>query len=94
VVAWRAALATFTAFVLLGLVPVIPFLGNYFFHNPLPSPFLWSSLGTAGAFFAIGAIKSRFVNKPWYTSGLETFLLGGSAAAVAYLVGILLKDLG
>lgn len=80
VVAWRAALATFTAFVLLGLVPVIPFLGNYFFQNLFPSPFFWSSLGTAAAFFAIGAIKSRFVNKPWYTSGLETFLLGGSAA--------------
>jgi vacuolar iron transporter family protein len=91
IAAWRAALATFTAFVLLGLIPILPFLINYFFQHPIPSPFLWSSGSTAGAFFAIGAIKSRFVNKPWYTSGLETLLLGGAAAALAFLVGILLK---
>jgi vacuolar iron transporter family protein len=93
IAAWRAALATFTAFVLLGLIPVLPFLINYFFRNPISSPFLWSSLSTAGAFFAIGAIKSRFVNKPWYSSGLETLLLGGAAAALAFLVGILLKGI-
>lgn len=93
ILAWQAALATFSAFVLLGLIPVLPFFGNYLFGHALPSPFLWSSLSTAGAFFAIGAIKSRFVNKPWYTSGLETLLLGGAAAALAYLTGILLKGI-
>jgi vacuolar iron transporter family protein len=93
IVAWKAALATFTAFVLVGLVPVLPFLSNYFFDDPFPKPFLWSGLSTAAAFFAIGAIKSRFVNKPWYSSGLETLLLGGGAAALAYLVGILLQGL-
>lgn len=93
IVAWKAALATFTAFVVLGLIPLIPFLGNYLFRYQLPQPFLWSSLATGVAFFAIGAIKSRFVNKPWYSSGLETLLLGGAAATIAYLVGILLKGL-
>jgi VIT1/CCC1 family predicted Fe2+/Mn2+ transporter len=92
-VPWRAALATFSAFVVLGLVPILPFLGNYFFRSPFPNPFLWSSLGTAAAFFAIGAIKSRFVDKPWYTSGLETFLLGSAAAALAFLAGTLLKGI-
>ncbi|MGV3641667.1 MAG: VIT1/CCC1 transporter family protein [Adhaeribacter sp.] len=93
IVAWKAALATFTAFVLLGLIPVMPFLGNYVFRYQLDQPFLWSSLATGGAFFAIGAIKSRFVNKPWYSSGLETLLLGGSAAVISYLVGILLRGM-
>ncbi|MGV3504552.1 MAG: VIT1/CCC1 transporter family protein [Adhaeribacter sp.] len=93
IVAWKAALATFSAFVLLGIIPVMPFLGNYLFRYQLNQPFLWSSVATAGAFFAIGAIKSRFVNKPWYSSGLETLLLGGAAAVIAFLVGTLLKGL-
>jgi vacuolar iron transporter family protein len=93
IVAWRAALATFAAFVLLGLIPVMPFLANYFWQDAFPHPFLWSSGATAGAFFAIGAIKSRFVNKAWATSGLETLLLGGAAAVIAYLAGALLQGL-
>jgi vacuolar iron transporter family protein len=93
VVAWKAALATFAAFVGVGLIPVLPFLANFFLSHPIPWPYLWSSLATGVAFFAIGAIKSRFVGKPWYTSGLETFLLGGAAAVIAYLVGIGLKGM-
>ncbi|WP_347158688.1 VIT1/CCC1 transporter family protein [Pontibacter chitinilyticus] len=92
--AWKAALATFVAFLLMGLVPVFPFLWNYLTTVPFRDPFMWSSISTAGAFFAIGAIKSRFVDKPWYLSGLETLLLGGAAATLAYLVGDLLKGLG
>jgi vacuolar iron transporter family protein len=91
--AWKAAFATFTAFLLVGFIPIAPFLVGYYFKGSLHSPFLWSSIGTGLAFFAIGALKSKFVYKPWYTSGLETLFLGGAAAALAYLVGILLKDL-
>ncbi|AKQ45139.1 hypothetical protein TH63_05015 [Rufibacter radiotolerans] len=91
--AWKAAFATFTAFLLVGFIPVAPFLFDYYFKGNLQSPFLWSSVCTAIAFFGIGALKSKFVYKPWYSSGLETLLLGGAAASLAYLVGILLKDL-
>ena len=94
IVAWKAALATFTAFLLLGFIPVFPFVWNYLSRFSISDSFLWSSILTGFAFFAIGAIKSRFVNKPWYTSGLETFLLGGAAASLAYLVGDLLKGIG
>ena len=93
IVAWRAALATFAAFLLLGFIPVFPFVWNYLSRYSIADPFFWSSIFTGFAFFAIGAIKSRFVDKPWYTSGLETFLLGGSAAALAYLVGDVLKGI-
>jgi len=92
-VAWKAAMATFTAFLLVGFIPVFPFIWNYLSRSPFPDPFFWSSVSTGFAFFSIGAIKSRFVSKPWYTSGLETFLLGGAAAALAYVVGGLLKGL-
>lgn len=49
--------------------------------------------GHRDTFFAIGAIKSRFVDKAQYTSGLETLLLGGAAAAIAYMAGTLLKGI-
>jgi VIT1/CCC1 family predicted Fe2+/Mn2+ transporter len=93
-VAWKAALATFTAFVLIGIIPVFPFLWNYGFEGSFNQPFLWSSILTGLAFFGIGTIKSRFVGKAWYWSGLETLLLGGGAAFIAYLAGILLKGIG
>ena len=92
-VAWKAALATFIAFLLIGFIPIFPFLWDYFFRFQVSNPFLWSSISTAGAFFLVGAIKSKFVNKPWYTSGFETLLLGGTAALLAYLVGDILEGL-
>ncbi|MBA9077179.1 MULTISPECIES: VIT1/CCC1 transporter family protein [Rufibacter] len=89
----KAALATFGAFLGIGALPVLPFLVNYFFSAPLSHPFWWSSVSTGVAFFGIGALKSRFVNKKWVWSGLETLLLGGAAASLAYLVGTLLKGI-
>jgi vacuolar iron transporter family protein len=92
-VAWKAALATFIAFILIGIIPVFPFLWNWIFNNDFRQPFLWSSILTGVAFFGIGSFKSRFVGKSWYFSGLETLLLGGAAAFLAYVTGILLKEI-
>jgi vacuolar iron transporter family protein len=70
-VAWKAALATFIAFILIGIIPVFPFLWNWIFNNDFRQPFLWSSILTGVAFFGIGSFKSRFVGKSWYFSGLD-----------------------
>lgn len=83
----RAAATTLAAFVSVGFVPLAPFLFG------LDPPFLWSSCLTGAAFFAVGAWKSRFVLQHWFVAGAETLLLGGGAAAVAYLVGAALKGL-
>lgn len=85
----RAALVTFAAFVLIGILPLVVFLVDY--ASPIPNPFLYSSLMTGVAFFAVGAIKSRFVSQHWALAGLETLLVGGIAAGLAYIVGVLLK---
>jgi VIT1/CCC1 family predicted Fe2+/Mn2+ transporter len=89
---WRAAVTTFVAFILVGSIPLVAFVYQVLFpHGGLTRPFGWSTALTAAAFFTIGAVKARFVEQRWYWSGLETLAAGGSAAALAYLVGALLK---
>lgn len=83
----RAALFTFGAFLAAGMVPLLPFL----FAGS--DAFGWSTALTAGVFFAIGTLKSRWSLAPWWRSGLETLAIGGTAAAIAYTVGALLKGL-
>mmetsp|Transcript_22508 Transcript_22508/g.35382 ORF Transcript_22508/g.35382 Transcript_22508/m.35382 type:complete len:275 (-) Transcript_22508:366-1190(-) len=37
--------------------------------------------------FGLGAVKSHFSTKSWYCSGIETLLLGGCCAGIAYEIG-------
>jgi len=79
----RAAWATFAAFLAAGMIPLLPFLLG------LEDAFRISTILTLATFFGIGAYKSRWSLAPWWRSGLETLLIGGTAAAIAYLVGTL-----
>lgn len=86
----KAALVTFMAFAFVGALPLIPFLINWWIDGFIARPFLWSCVITMIAFFCVGALKGRFVNHSWYRSGIETFLVGGVAAFLAYVVGLFL----
>jgi VIT1/CCC1 family predicted Fe2+/Mn2+ transporter len=79
----RAALATFAAFLVAGVVPLLPFAFG------LESAFQLASILTAFVFFGIGALKSRWSLVPWWRSGFETLAIGGVAALIAYGVGSL-----
>ena len=91
--AWpmRAAWATFTAFCLAGIIPLLAFL---FPQLDPREGFRVSCLATAAAFFLIGFTKGRLVKRSAWKSGLGTLLLGGSAAALAYITGFGLSELG
>jgi hypothetical protein len=49
---------------------------------------------TGAVFFLIGSVKSRWSTTSWLSSGLTTFLVGGSAAVLAFLAGTILKNVG
>jgi vacuolar iron transporter family protein len=77
-----AALNTFVAFGAFGAIPLVPYL--------LGGGFMWSAFATCAAFFVIGSAKSRWSLRSPLISGLETLLVGGTAAALAYAAGVLL----
>ncbi|KIT14319.1 VIT1/CCC1 transporter family protein [Jannaschia aquimarina] len=77
----KAALVTFGAFLVAGLVPLSPFV------TPAADPFAWSVFLTSLTFLAIGALKSHWSLAPWWRSAIETLAIGGTAAAIAYVVG-------
>lgn len=89
--AMRAAWWTFTAFVVVGLIPLLPFIVQWFAPSLIAKPFPASTFITGLAFFGVGATKSRFVEQTWYVAGSETLLVGGSAAGLAYAVGAILS---
>jgi len=85
---WVAAVSTFTAFLICGLIPLLPYLSRT--NNSL-----FVSVALTGiVFFAIGSIKSRWSTSSWWYSGLITLLVGGIAASLAYAVGIVLGRFG
>ncbi len=84
---WIAGLSTFSAFIVCGLVPLLPYLLK------AGRSFLISSILTGITFFVIGSVKSRWSTATWLRSGLETLLVGALAASLSYVVGVLLKGL-
>ncbi|MCX8049610.1 MAG: VIT1/CCC1 transporter family protein [Methylohalobius sp.] len=86
--AWMAALATFLGFAVAGLVPLLPYLVPEF---PLERIFWTSSLLTGLTFLTIGLLKGHILRHSLLKSGLETLLVGGAAAGLAYAVGVWLR---
>ena len=84
---WIAALCTFTAFLICGLAPLVPYLFATE-HSLTVSVIL-----TGIVFFAIGSIKSRWSMSAWWRSGFTTLLVGAIAALLAYTTGLVLKRL-
>lgn len=80
---FRAAIITFFAFVICGMIPLVSYILG------LGNAFIAATVATGVTFFLIGALKSRWSLQNWVWSGLETLGIGGVAAALAYFVGTL-----
>ena len=87
-----AAITTFAAFNLVGLIPLIPFVFLHVsgFVFSTEHAFLYSVLFTGLSFFIIGIVRGKIVNKSLLRTGINTLAVGGIAASVAYVIGYLL----
>jgi VIT1/CCC1 family predicted Fe2+/Mn2+ transporter len=84
----RAGLTTFAAFLLAGILPLLPFLWPW----ALPGErFTVSAIIAALVFFGIGMARGTVLGRRPLRSGIETLLMGGGAAALAYGIAALLR---
>ena len=82
-----AGIATFSAFIFFGSIPLLPFAFD------LQNSFQFSIVFTGLAFFSVGAVKSSWTKNTMSLSGLETLTIGMLTAALAYIVGMFLSEL-
>ncbi len=90
-----AALITFGAFVLFGLLPLIIYMIDSLFHTnfSMSTMFLISIILSGLSLFGLGAAKYFITKRNPLVSGLEMLIVGGLAAAVSYFIGVILKPL-
>ena len=89
----KTGLATFISFLVIGFIPLISFIFALFFDAIEKNQFLYSVILTAVAFIIVGAVKGEIVKKHPIKSALETLVIGGIAAVIAFLAGYLLRSL-
>ena len=83
----KTALATFLAFNIIGIIPLLSYIAAYVTPISDDSLFLLSCIFTGLALAVVGYLKSIVTEKPWLRGMVETLLLGGLAAFLAYVVG-------
>jgi len=67
-------------------VPVLPF----FFLSGTPAV-LWAAVVSLAAHFVVGAAKSLFTLRSWWSSGLEMTVAGVIVGGATYILGLLFK---
>jgi VIT1/CCC1 family predicted Fe2+/Mn2+ transporter len=83
---WTAALAGFVSTGLGAMIPVLPF----FFLHGAPAV-LWAAGVSLVAHFAVGAAKSLFTLRSWWSSGLEMTMAGVLVGGATYGLGLVFK---
>lgn len=89
----RRGLATFGSFVVIGLIPLLPYIWDFLFGMDERSRFLVASALTFAAFAIIGYFRSRVAHTGKIKAVAETLMLGVVAAIAAYLVGDVLEKI-
>ncbi|MEK6818820.1 MAG: VIT1/CCC1 transporter family protein [Nanoarchaeota archaeon] len=89
----KSAIATFFSFLIVGFIPLLPFVIAPFSLIVEQNKFLLSFVFTAVALIIIGAVKGEVVNKHFLRSSFETLLIGGVAAFISFIVGYLIRGI-
>lgn len=87
---FKIGLATLISFILVGFIPLMVYLWDFFFPTDL-NIFLWTSILTGVAFLIVGWLKGVVNQTSALRSISETVGLGLLAAVVAYYVGDVLE---
>ena len=85
--ALTSALTIAASYIVGGFIPLSP----YFFLSPVATALLFSVITTVLALLLFGSIKGRFTGVSPLRSALQTALIGGLAAAAAFLIARLIS---
>jgi VIT1/CCC1 family predicted Fe2+/Mn2+ transporter/rubrerythrin len=83
---WTAALAGFVSTLVGAMIPVVPF---FFLRGPVAVA--WAFAISLIAHFGVGAAKSLFTLRAWWSSGLEMTAAGVLVGGVTYLLGTVFR---
>jgi VIT1/CCC1 family predicted Fe2+/Mn2+ transporter len=86
-------LTTFVSFVVAGVIPLLFFVLGLAFPSMAEYSFSMSVFLTAASLLVVGSLKVLVTQTSWWKSGLEMLIVGGAAAAGAYLIGYILQGL-
>lgn len=80
----RHGITTFIGFMIAGLLPLISYLFD------LPNKFNLSVAVVSVSLFVVGSVRSIYTKKNFIVSGLEMLIIGGFAAFIAYITGLII----
>ena len=89
---FSTGLATFLAFIVAGIIPLITYFGENLIQTQT-NVFLLSCVAAAGVFMLIGWMKSSLTESSRFRGVIETLLLGSAAATLAFFAGSILESL-
>ncbi|MBI2042881.1 VIT1/CCC1 transporter family protein [Candidatus Pacearchaeota archaeon] len=91
----KIALATFLSFIFIGVIPLISFIlaSMTKYEYLLEKQFINSIILTAFALLFVGWFKGEITGKHKLFSSLETLIVGGIAALLAFAVGFFVRNL-
>lgn len=85
----KEGVVMFCSFAFFGALPLLGYVIIPILYPTLGESELFTSacVVTGMVLFLMGSIKSNFCSQHWFSSGIETLLLGGACATVAYTIG-------
>ena len=83
----KNAIDTAWGFIVFGFIPLIPYVFGFQSNNM----FWISTTFAAAALILLGTLRGRITRESLWRSIIETLLLGGIAASIAYIVGVFFK---
>lgn len=85
----KSALATFFSFLLIGVIPTLSFVVAFITKNPtiIENQFRYSAILTGLALLTVGWFRGEVTQKHKLKSAIETLVIGGIAALLAFAVG-------